>query len=84
MGTVKAEVVRESDPEFGNFLEWTSQGDLKTVTGYNALKEATGQSETAIVHWNEITGAGSVENPATGAKACWDTKANGFFDIPCN
>ena len=77
-GTFKVAVVNSADSSFGSYLSWTSSGTSKSFSAFNAPK-----SEQISIRWNDLTEAGTLENVATGEKACWDSETNGHADIPC-
>ena len=76
---VKVSIIKQDDQYFGNYLQWAVDGDACTFEAYDAQTP-----ETILISWNKVTESGSVENVTTGAKACWDTKVNGYQDISCN
>jgi hypothetical protein len=84
-GSVKVEVVKSGDHAFGSSLQWSALGDTRSFIAFDNNTQANGKAPiTYIITWSFQTEAGSISVPKTSEHYCWDTKANGHIDIPCN
>ncbi|MDB5102679.1 MAG: hypothetical protein JWP91_368 [Fibrobacteres bacterium] len=77
--SVKASVADKGQAGFGSYLQWKSDGTRLSFERFDAARK-----DAIRITYDPSTGAGRFQDVDGGVSRCWDTKANGFFDVDCS